>query len=377
MLSVGSGLHICYILYTLAYSCTMVLSHCYTLTSNVQFTHKFSRVGPAELALRTQRATCSPSDDEMGCCMSGTYGPPPLLTEVKGGFTDGIGEITTRRTGYVLECETHGIKATTPWGAYFVRYGGANKVLDIKDDAGRVVYKIMPHGQPQVTNRNYRENSLGRMKMHFVDGTGTTKLLVLERKFHIGGHSGVDVAADGEYYFYTYSPSFEGQASTTVDNDGAQLYPYAWAPDPEIKLPLAIGEREPLYHVKRFKTSNDKADSVTVLRYKRLETSPFRMAIKSAEGSVGGQDEYDRTILATAAADKYLMSISAGAGADGKYFTWTKEFDSKTGKRDAQWGVDCAAGMDSLLVIAIVVSSGCNGMGDARGSIGATTLWAS
>ena len=61
--------------------------------------------------------------------------------------------------------------------------------------------------------------------------------------------------------------------------------------------------RGALYHVKRFKTSNDKAESVTVLRYKRLET-PFRMAIKSAEGSVGGQDEYDRTILATAAADK-------------------------------------------------------------------------
>ena len=295
--------------------------------------------------------SCPPPLVIMGCAASSSaYGPPPLLTEVNGGFTDAIGEITKRRTGYVLESDAVGRAGATPWNAWFVREGGANKALDIKDDAGRVVYKIMPHGQAEATAQNFYENMRGRQKMHFVDGADK-KLLVLERK------QDLDVTKmellSSKYYFYTYSPNFEGQASTEVDNDDLPLYPFAWAPDPQFRT-YAMNEKEPGKHVKRFKTSNDEADSVTVLRYTRLELSPFRAAIKTPEGSAAAGDEYDRTILATVAKDFYLMSISAGAGAkDAKYFTWSKDMP-------AQWGVDCAAGMDSLLVIAICISAGCN-----------------
>ena len=122
-----------------------------------------------------------------------------------------------------------------------------------------------------------------------------------------------------------------------------------------------------MYNVKLFTTSNDAADTVDMLRYKLIEKMPFRMLIKKAAAETDAQESlYDLGVVATAGNDMYLMNVSGGKGIDGKYFKWNKEFDSK-GKRDTEWGVDCAAGMDPLLVLAIVISAGPNGMGNATG----------
>ena len=117
---------------------------------------------------------------QMGCCASSYPFKPPNLTIVNGGFTSGLGEITTERTGYILDCETHGEKQTTPWSAYFIRDAGAGKVLPIRDHTGRVVYNIMPHGQARVCNNNFRANSLARMKMHITNAHDGSKMVVLQ-----------------------------------------------------------------------------------------------------------------------------------------------------------------------------------------------------
>lgn len=317
----------------------------------------------------------------MGCCTSTGYFAPtayPNLEKADGLFTSGLGEITTRRTGFILKCETHGEKQTTPWSAYFVRDAGSGKPLDIKNHTGRVVYHILPHGCGRATTHNFRENSLARMKMHITCADGS-KAAVLKRMMYIGGSSGRDIASDGTYMLYSYAPSFNGQQSTEQDKDGQPLYPYAVMPDPEVGLPKGVNEREKLREVRRFKASDACEDAVCVLRYLRLEDTPFRMVVKGPPGAHPASDEneevgYDANVIATAASDPYLMSISGGRGADGKYFRWNKEFDSR-GRRDAEWGVDCAKGVDSLLLIATVITAGANGMGDARGSIAASTGW--
>ena len=148
-------------------------------------------------------------------------------------------------------------------------------------------------------------------------------------------------------------------------------------PDPEVGLPKGVNEREKL-----------RGEALQGIR--RLRGCRLRLALLPARGYAipdgvkalrahPASDEneevgYDANVIATAASDPYLMSISGGRGADGKYFRWNKEFDSR-GRRDAEWGVDCAKGVDSLLLIATVITAGANGMGDARGSIAASTGW--
>ena len=124
-----------------------------------------------------------------------------------------------------------------------------------------------------------------------------------------------------------------------------------------------------MHKIKLFQASNDAADAVCVLRYKIIEKMPFRMLIKRGEPSAADATpgaEHDPDVVATAANDIYLMSNSAGKGVDGKYFKWDREFD-KHGKRNTEWGIDCAAGVDSLLVLAVVITAGPNGMGNATG----------
>ena len=76
---------------------------------------------------------------------------------------------------------------------------------------------------------------------------------------------------------------------------------------------------------------------------------PFRMRVKrlrtptgaEVERELGGTEDLD--VLATAGSDYYLMKIGGG-----EYFTWDMKHEV---------GVDVAAGVDPLLVIALVIVS--------------------
>ena len=104
----------------------------------------------------------------MGCGGSAYAMKNPNFHVANGGCTRAMGEITSARTGYVLKAEALGYKANSPWSAYFVREGGAGKILDIRDHTGRVVYQILPHGAGAVNGQNYTENTLLRNKMHIM-----------------------------------------------------------------------------------------------------------------------------------------------------------------------------------------------------------------
>ena len=88
-------------------------------------------------------------------------------------------------------------------------------------------------------------------------------------------------------------------------------------------------------------------DAVIVLRYRMVEKSPYRVTIRTT-AEVRKDDNYDLSLVATAGKDKYLMSLGGGAAND-TFFTWND---------DGEWGVDCAAGCDSLLVLATVICAG-------------------
>ena len=93
--------------------------------------------------------------------------------------------------------------------------------------------------------------------------------------------------------------------------------------------------------MKLFKKSNSEADAVGVLRVQVVEMQPLRIMIKGMTDA-NASDSYDPSVLATAAVDPYLMSLSGG-----KYFEWD---------RQQECGIDCAGGVDSLLVIAAAMS---------------------
>merc|ERR1712023_23480 len=105
--------------------------------------------------------------------------------------------------------------------------------------------------------------------------------------------------------------------------------------------------------VQLFKSSNEEAAAVTALTYKVVERSPFRLILKDAThtSEVPPGAEYDPSVLATACTDAYLMSLSGsmpGSGPSGPGFKWDKE---------TEWGVDCASGVDPLLVLAAVITA--------------------
>ena len=128
---------------------------------------------------------------------------------------------------------------------------------------------------------------------------------------------------------YSYAPNFAGQPSIKTDSDGEMLYLHAVMPDD----PVSTGD------VKLFKTSNAEAEAVTALTYQVVEKSPFRLIIKGTSHKLDAA--YDLSVLATACADYYLMSLSGGDAdanfmslsvgdvdannsASGKYFKWDK-----------------------------------------------------
>ena len=116
-------------------------------------------------------------------------------------------------------------------------------------------------------------------------------------------------------------------------------------------MPGAEGRSNTWWCVKLFKTSNNEDDAVSVLRYRVVEKSPFRVVMRATEATKQ-DDQYDLSLVATAGKDTYLMSLGSGSAADGKFFTWNTE---------KEWGVDCAAGLDPVLVIATVMCAGPNG----------------
>lgn len=306
----------------------------------------------------------------MGCAGSKYFSVEPNLHVANGSCVFGIGEITAARTGYVLKAEAFGHKANTPWTAYFVREG-AGKTLDVRDHTGRVVYQIKPHGAPPVSNQNVNDNTITRNKMHIVKADTSSKVAVLKRMFYVSASG--QLQSDGTFVLYSYSPNFEGQSSTDADKDGEALYPFASLPDPPIRAPPKNG----FYDISLFAKSNEVEDATIALQYKILEKMPFRMFVRKAEsaaeptGGVAEPSTYDMSVVATVANDPYLTKISGG-----EYFKWNREFDKK-GRRDTEWGVDCAAGVDSLLVIAAAMTGGPNGMPNAAGVVSVPTAFMS
>ena len=60
----------------------------------------------------------------------------------------------------------------------------------------------------------------------------------------------------------------------------AGLRPIPPYPDPEIGMPPANNEPTPTLEVRRFLSSNDAESATCVMRYVRLDMSPFRMIVK-------------------------------------------------------------------------------------------------
>ena len=293
----------------------------------------------------------------MGCAASSaTYGPPPNLNVANGGAEVGLGEITSRRTGYVLNSNALDQGAYRPWNAWFVRDGGIGKILDVRDHTGRVVYQILPHGEPEKVLKNMMKTTAARRSMHILKASDKSKLAVLDRNV-VAKYSEINpvygTITSDSFTLYSYAPNFEGQASTKTDRDGEALYPYAVLPDPGgnaegLSLPRAINEKAPPTPkvFKLFKTSNDPAEAEPVLRYRCVEKEPARLIFRSIASAAEQPD--DLNILATAASDFYLQTIGGGSGAaPAKYFSWEKP---------NEWGVDCAAGVDSLLVIVATIA---------------------
>ena len=301
----------------------------------------------------------------MGCGGSAfAYGPaPPNLVKANGGFESGLGEVNDRRTGYKLDTRTLNADHSS-WNAYFCRESAASGHLH-QGPYRRVVYKVLPHREPPVKSGNFNcpgdgpANAVSRSMMHIVKGSDQSKLAVLQLGCSLTGMPTTamkyqSMVTDGTFKLYSYAPNFDGQTSLTKDRDGEPLYLHAMLDDPQNgAMPEpAMNERVPHYHLKLFKTSSSVEDAVPVLRYKAVAKAPYRVIVKGMAVPVtpGDSDTHDPEVLATIASDYYLMSQSGDEPND-RYFTWDKQ---------NQWGVDCAAGVDSLLVICVAMSVGPN-----------------
>jgi len=248
------------------------------------------------------------------------------------------------RSGYVLPIDPAN-------GSAWMRYM-KNAAIEIKNDAGKVCFKVLPHGMTvkalesalNFPEQNAQGPDVGSahpcMKMHLTLPSGE-KAAVLQhrllRKEYDSSKTGEKWTrwVDEKWMLFAYSPCFDGQQSSESDRDGAPLYAYAKITKTRVTLVTADGSESAvsgLAPLVECITSNYMS-----VQYRRTLPHDAGQPAKSDQA-----EEYDLSVIATGASRPYLMSKSGGAS-DGTYFAWSRE---------TELGVDVAAGVDALLVIA-------------------------